>query len=103
MSECMSVPVERIEAAIIVVRGQKVLLDRHLAGLYAVDVKVLNQAVKRNHERFPADFRFQLTSEEVESLRARARITSVFRALGHTPTVGTGATLPSRSPRGRDD
>lgn len=71
MSECMTVPVERIEAAIIVVRGQKVLLDSHLAGLYAVDVKVFNQAVKRNIERFPADFMFQLTSEEIESLRSQ--------------------------------
>jgi hypothetical protein len=53
------------------IRDRKVMLDRDLARLYEVEVKVLNQAVKRNSSRFPDDFMFQLTEEEVESLRSR--------------------------------
>jgi hypothetical protein len=60
------VPVERIERAILLVRGHKVMLDRDLAALYGVETKVLNQAVKRNLDRFPEDFMFQLTWEEAE-------------------------------------
>ena len=60
------VPVERIERAIIVVRGEKVMLDSELAEIYGVETKVLNQAVKRNASRFPADFMFQLTQSEAE-------------------------------------
>lgn len=71
MSELSIIPVERIEGAIFVLRGHRVLLDEHLASLYEVDVKVLNQAVKRNLERFPADFMFQLTDEEARSLRSQ--------------------------------
>jgi hypothetical protein len=55
------VPVERIEKAILSIRGEKVMLDSDLAELYGVETKVLNQAVKRNAARFPADFMFQLT------------------------------------------
>jgi hypothetical protein len=65
------VPVERIERRILLVRGHKVILDSDLADLYGVEVKVLNQAVKRNTERFPEDFMFQLTVEEEESLRSQ--------------------------------
>ena len=53
-----------IEPLIKVIRGQQVMLDKDLAMLYGVEVKVLNQAVKRNVERFPNDFRFQLTKDE---------------------------------------
>ena len=53
-----SVPAERIEQAIILMRGQKVMLDRDLAELYGVETRVLNQAVQRNIERFPKDFMF---------------------------------------------
>jgi hypothetical protein len=53
-----------IEPLIKVIRGQQVMLDKDLAMLYGVEAKVLNQAVKRNVERFPNDFRFQLTKEE---------------------------------------
>ncbi|WP_287131174.1 ORF6N domain-containing protein [Candidatus Cyanaurora vandensis] len=60
---------EQIEQAIQVVRGQRVLLDTDLASLYGVPAKVLNQAVKRNLDRFPEDFMFQLTQEEAESSR----------------------------------
>lgn len=50
------VPVERIEQAILLIRGQKVMLDRDLAALYGVEVRALIQAVKRNSDRFPEDF-----------------------------------------------
>ncbi|MBM4166914.1 MAG: ORF6N domain-containing protein [Ignavibacteria bacterium] len=58
------VPIERIENRIIFLRGEKILIDRDLAELYHVQTKVLNQAVKRNIERFPKEFMFQLTKEE---------------------------------------
>ena len=66
------VPVERIERAILVIRGHKVMLDADLALLYEVEVKVLNQAVKRNIDRFPADFMFQLSVEEADFLRCHS-------------------------------
>lgn len=59
-----------IQRKIYEVRGQKVILDRDLAALYQVETRVLNQAVKRNAERFPDDFMFQLTKEEAEVLRS---------------------------------
>jgi hypothetical protein len=62
---------ERIERAILLIRDQKVMLDTHLAALYEVEVKVLNQAVKRNIKRFPKDFMFQLSTEEAELLRSQ--------------------------------
>jgi hypothetical protein len=65
------IPVERIESKIILIRGQKVMLDSDLAELYGVETKVLNQVVKRNINRFPKDFMFQLTVREVESLRCQ--------------------------------
>lgn len=55
----------RIEAAILVARGHRVLLDRDLAVLYGVETRVLNQAVRRNRERFPADFMFELKRDEI--------------------------------------
>ena len=64
----MLVPVERIEKAILVLRGQKIMLDSDLAELYGVATKVLNQAVKRNRDRFPEDFMFQLTAEEKDEV-----------------------------------
>jgi len=64
MSNLSLVPVERIDGSILLIRGQKVLLDNRLAFLYEVDTKILNKAVKRNAERFPEDFMFQLTKEE---------------------------------------
>lgn len=60
---------EQVESSILLIRGQKVMLDRDLAGLYGVTTKILNKAVRRNIERFPGDFMFQLTREEYESLR----------------------------------
>jgi hypothetical protein len=71
MPEHSLMPIERIERAILVIRGHKVMLDTDLASLYDVEIKVLNQAVKRNLERFPVDFMFQLTVEEVDLLRSQ--------------------------------
>jgi hypothetical protein len=65
------IPAERIERSILVVRGQKVLLDFDLAALYGVPTKALVQAVKRNQRRFPADFMFQLDQEELEHWRSQ--------------------------------
>jgi ORF6N domain len=62
------IPAERIENAIYLIRGQKVMLDADLAVLYKVTTAALNQAVRRNRERFPNDFMFQLTSDEVAEL-----------------------------------
>jgi len=66
------IPVERIERAILLIRNQKVMLDADLAALYEVETRVLVQAVKRNLERFPEDFMFQLTQEEFAILRSQS-------------------------------
>ena len=71
MSDRAPVAVERIARAIHRVRGHNVMLDSDLADLYDVQVKALNQAVKRNRTRFPPDFMFRLTVHEAESLRSQ--------------------------------
>ena len=71
MPEQSLVPLERIERAILVLRGHKVMLDSDLATLYAIETKVLNQAISRNIERFPEDFMFQLTEAEAAFLRSQ--------------------------------
>lgn len=72
MSESRSlVPVERIERSILLIRGQKVMLDNDLASLYGVETKKLIQAMKRNVDRFPEDFMFQLNNEEFDVLRSQ--------------------------------
>src|SRR5450432_728237 len=63
--------IDQIEPLILEIRGQKVLVDSDLAALYGVATKVLNQAVKRNLERFPDDFMFQITEEETEAMRSQ--------------------------------
>jgi len=68
-SKKMHIPAERIEEAILLIRGEKVILDRTLAELYGVETKQLKRAVRRNVRRFPSDFMFELTKEEYESLR----------------------------------
>lgn len=65
------IPAERIERSILVVRGHRVMLDADLAGLYGVRTGVLVQAVKRNLDRFPDDFLFQLSDEEFADLRSQ--------------------------------
>jgi len=66
-----TVPVERIAAKIFLIRGTKVMMDRDLAELYGVETKVLKQAVKRNIDRFPSDFMFELTREEFQNWRSQ--------------------------------
>ena len=63
------IPVEMIEKKILLIRGEKVMLDADLAELYRVETKMLVRAVKRNIDRFPADFMIQLNREEFENLR----------------------------------
>jgi hypothetical protein len=75
--------VDRIEHAILVLRGHKILMDTDLAQLYGVETRTLIQAVKRNIERFPADFMFQLTLEEALSSRSQSVILD-----GPTPKRG---------------
>ncbi len=62
---------ETVEQRIFTIREQKIMLDRNLAELYGVQTKALNQAVKRNIDRFPVDFMFQLTEEEFEIWRSQ--------------------------------
>ena len=63
------IPVEAVENKILLIRGQKVILDFHLAKLYYVETKILNKAVARNIDRFPVDFMFRLTQKEWDALR----------------------------------
>jgi len=77
------VPLDHVERVILVLRGRKVLLDEDLAFLYGVEVKALNQAVKRNSKRFPVDFMFQLTKEEGERLRSQNVTLNVARRGTH--------------------
>jgi phage regulator Rha-like protein len=65
------IPVESVAQKIYLIRGQKVMLDSDLAVFYGIDTKALNQAVKRNVDRFPENFMFQLNIEEYESLRSQ--------------------------------
>src|SRR6266508_3317273 len=71
----VTVSVARIEKAIFLIRGERVMLDSDLAALYEVTTKALNQAVRRNRERFPEDFMFQLTREETEQLNRSQIVT----------------------------
>ena len=98
------IPVERIQRAILLIRGQKVLLDADLAQLYGVETKALVRAVKRNSERFPADFMFQLREEEFEDLRCQFGTSSSWGGRRYAPYVFTeqGVAMLSsvlRSPR----
>ena len=70
MSKLIRKP-DKIARFVLLLRGEKVLLSQHLAELYGVPVRVLNQAVKRNIKRFPRDFMFQVTPQEFEILKSR--------------------------------
>jgi hypothetical protein len=83
------IPRERIENAILLIRGRKVLLDEDLADLYGVETRALVQAVKRNRQRFPPDFMFQLTREEFHHLRSQSVISSDWGGMRHTPHAFT--------------
>lgn len=71
--------VKPIEKVIFTIRGEKVIFDSDLAATYGVETKALNRAVKRNADRFPADFVFQITTEEVEALRCQIGTSNVGR------------------------
>jgi hypothetical protein len=73
------IPVQRIQRTIARLRGHNVIVDQDLAALYDADVRVLNQAVKRGRVRFPADFIFQVTAREADSLRSQIVILNAGR------------------------
>ncbi len=75
MGKATLVAADRIEASIVVVRGEKVLLDSDLATFYGVTTRALNQAVKRNEARFPADFMFRITAAEAAVLNQSQTVT----------------------------
>jgi len=98
------VPVTVIEGKIYLVRGQKVMVDRDLAKMYGVSTMVLNQAVKRNAERFPRDFMFKLSLGEAQNLISQIVISNAHGGSRKCPSVFTElgiAMLSSvlRSPR----
>jgi hypothetical protein len=95
---------ENIAQLVFFIRGEKVILDRDLASLYGVTTKALNQAVKRNAARFPADFMFQLTKSDYEALRSQSVTLKRGQHLKYLPYVFTeqGVAMLSsalRSPR----
>jgi hypothetical protein len=69
LTETLPIPIETIERRIYLIRGTKVMLDNDLAELYQVETKRLNEQVRRNFDRFPADFMFQLNQQEIDNLR----------------------------------
>lgn len=77
------VPMEVVKSRIYLLRGQKVLLDRDLAEMYGVETRVLNQAVRRNITRFPEDFIFTLTRDEIRNLSQIV----ISPGLKHAPNV----------------
>jgi hypothetical protein len=95
---------EQIEQVILLIRGQRVMLDRDLAALYGVETKNLNKAVQRNLDRFPPDFMFQLTADEAEALRFQFGTLKRGQHFKYLPRVFTqeGVSMLSgvlRSPR----
>jgi hypothetical protein len=104
MGELTLVPIERIEWAILFLRGHKVMLDSDLAELYGVQTGALNRAVRRNLERFPPDFMFQLSVDEEEILKCQFGISRRHGGSRHLPFAFTeqGVAMLSsvlRSPR----
>ena len=86
-TQASMVPVEAVVDCIFVLRGQKVILDADLARLYGTSTMRLNEQVKRNRQRFPEDFLFQLTDEEFRALRSQNAISKPGRgAVGQVPT-----------------
>jgi hypothetical protein len=82
------IPTEKIASMIYLIRSQKVMLDRDLAELYGVQTKVLKQAVRRNSDRFPSDFMFELTKKEFENLRSQI-VTSSWGGTRYKPMAFT--------------
>ncbi|CAM4287380.1 ORF6N domain-containing protein [Pedobacter westerhofensis] len=90
MSKTIVISEETIINKIYLVRGHKVMLDRHLAEMYGVETRVLNQAIKRNEKRFPADFMFQMTSDELSDWKSQNVISNKEKmGLRKSPNVFT--------------
>ena len=89
MSKSVRSKISALENKIFLFRGEKVMLDMDLAKLYGVETKVLNQAVKRNIERFPKDFMFQLTKEEAEFSRSQIVTLKQGKNIKYYPYVFT--------------
>jgi len=85
----LAIPQERIERRILLIRGQKVMLDANLAELYGVTTKRLNEQVRRNIDRFPDDFMLKLTREEVEALRSQFATSSSWGGRRYNPLAFT--------------
>ena len=92
-----------IQNLIYVIRGQQVMLDRDLANLYGVDTKVLNQAVKRNIERFPVRFRFQLSDLERDKLVTNCDRLQMLKHSNVNPFVFTEQEVVRLQPHGDAD
>jgi len=88
------IPSERITRSILLIRVRKVLLDADLAALYEVETRVLTQAVRRNLDRFPEDFMFQLTKAEFDHLRSQS-VTSSWGGRRYPPYAFTEFVKPS--------
>ena len=93
------VPVEVIQSKIVVVRDERIMLDRDLSRLYGVETKQLKRAVRRNKDRFPPDFMFHLTRQEVNDLRCHFG-TSSWGGTRYAPMAFTeqGVVALSRMP-----
>lgn len=85
----LAIPPERVERRILLIRGQRVMLDRDLAELYRVTTKRLNEQVKRNRDRFPEDFMLILTKEETEILRSQFAASSSWGGRRYSPLAFT--------------
>jgi len=83
------IPFERIQQAILLIRGQKVMLDSDLAALFGVETKALNRAVKRNANRFPVDFMFRLSARETKNLRCQSGTSSGHGGRRYSPLAFT--------------
>src|SRR5579871_344717 len=103
MSGKSLIPQERIERSILLIRGEKVVLDADLATLYEVETKALTRAVRRNLDRFPEDFMFRLTDAEFSDLRSQFGTSSVWGGRRYQPYVFTeqGAAMLSSVLRSR--
>jgi hypothetical protein len=98
------IPAERIERTILLIRGHRVMLDKDLAELYGVETKALTRAVRRNRERFPDDFLFELSDDEFNNLRRHFGTSSQWGGRRYAPLAFTeqGVAMLSsvlRSPR----
>lgn len=86
-SSPLALPIEEIKQCILFIRDEKIMLDARLAILYGVQTKILVQAIKRNIERFPADFMFQLTQEEFQDFLRSQNVTSKRGGRRYPPTL----------------